>query len=63
MLCDDLEGWNGREAPREGIYIYIWPIHNAIQQKLTQHCKAIIVHKKQRITLGPLCHVPLMSDK
>ena len=49
MLCDDLEGW-GREGGREaqergdiGIYVYIWLIHFVVQQKLTQHCKAIIL--------------------
>jgi len=30
----------------EGIYVYIWLIHVVVQQKLTQHCKAIILHKK-----------------
>ena len=36
--------WEGQEAGN--IYIYIWPIHNVhnvlSQQKVTQHCKAII---------------------
>ena len=51
MLCDDLEGWGGRweggRLRREEIYvcvyIYIWLIHFVVQQKLTQHCKAIII--------------------
>ena len=30
MLCGD----------KEGIYVYVWLIHFAVQQKLTQHCKA-----------------------
>ena len=49
MLCDDLEEWD-REGGREvqeggdvGIYVYIYLIHFVIQQKLTQHCKAIIL--------------------
>ena len=49
MLCDHLEGRN-REVGREtqeggdmGIYVYIELIHFVIQQKLTQHCKAIIL--------------------
>ena len=45
MLCGDLEGWDGgagREAKRDRIYIYIKLIHLAVQQKPTQHCKAII---------------------
>ena len=61
--CDALKGWDGRAAQREGIYAYIRLTHNAVQQKLTQHCKAIIVNKKQRITLSRLYHVPMMSDK
>ena len=49
MLCNDLEGWDsedGREAQERGdigIYVYIQLIHFVIQQKLTQHCKAIIL--------------------
>ena len=49
MPCDDLEGWDregGREAQEGGdmgIYVYILPIHFVVQQKLTQHCKAIIL--------------------
>ena len=42
VLCDDIEGWVGGRLKREGIYVYIWLIHVAVQQKLTQHCKAII---------------------
>ena len=49
MLCDNLEGWDredGREAQEEGdmgIYVYLQLIHFVVQQKLTQHCKAIIL--------------------
>ena len=49
MLCDHLEGWDrevGREMQEGGdmvIYVYIQLIHFVIQQKLTQHCKAIIL--------------------
>ena len=54
MLCDDLEGWEGR-LKREGIYIYIYTyihihiqlIRVVIQQKLMQHCKAIILQLKR----------------
>ena len=47
MLFDDLEGWEwegGREAQEGGdmgIYVYIQLIHFVVQQKLTQHYKAI----------------------
>ena len=56
MFCDHLEGWDregGREAQEGGdmgdicihmgIYEYIQLIHFVIQQKLTHHCKAIIL--------------------
>ena len=49
MLCDHLEGWD-REGGREtqeggdmGIYVYVQLIYFVVQQKLTQHCKTIIL--------------------
>ena len=42
MLCNDLEGWDGRRGPRlgkEGLYIQLWLIHVVVWQKPTQHCK------------------------
>ena len=48
-FVDNLEGWEregGREAQEGGdmgIYVYIQLIHFVVQQKLTQHCKAIIL--------------------
>ena len=49
VLCDHLEGWD-REGGREmqeggdmGIYVYVELIHFVIKQKLTYHCKAIIL--------------------
>ena len=51
MLCDDLEsrdgGRVGGKLKREGMYVYTWLIHSGVQQKLTQHCKAIIVQLKK----------------
>ena len=45
MRCDDLEGWDGEwvggEFKTEGRYVYIRLIYVVVQQKLTQHCKAI----------------------
>ena len=39
MLCGDL---NGKEIKiKEGINVYIWLIHSAIQE-IRQHCKATI---------------------
>ena len=51
MLCDHLDGWD-REGGREmqeggdmGIYVCVYLIHFVINQELTYHRKAIIVHK------------------
>ena len=33
----------GRKSKEEGIDVYVWLIHLAVQQKLTQHCKATIL--------------------
>ena len=51
MLCNDLERWvrEGRREAQEGrdmgICVCIWLIHFGVQQKLTQHYEAIILHK------------------
>ena len=37
----------GRRLKREQIHVYMWLIHAAIQQKLTQHWKAIILQLKK----------------
>ena len=37
VLCGDL---NGKQIQKGGMYVHIWLIHFAVQQKLTQHCKA-----------------------
>ena len=49
VLCDHLERWD-REDGRvtqdggdTGIYVYIELIHFVVQQKLTHHCKEIIL--------------------
>ena len=46
MLCDDLEKgrWQveGR-LKRKGIHVYIELIHIVVREKLTQHCKAIML--------------------
>ena len=50
VLCENLEEWTGvgvgRRFKREEIYVYLWLIHIVVQQKLTQHCKAIILQLK-----------------
>ena len=42
VLCGDL---NRKEIPKRGEYMYTYGqlIHNAVEQKLTQHCKANIL--------------------
>ena len=54
MLCDDLEGWDGgggREAQEEGdICIHI-AVSHCVQQKLTQHCKAITLQLKKKLRI------------
>ena len=47
VLCDDLEGWDeglGGRRKREGMDVHIQLSHTAVHQKLTQPCKAIILH-------------------
>ena len=40
-------GSMGGRLEKEGIYIYLWLIHVVVQQKLTQHYKAIILQFKK----------------
>ena len=40
----------GRKSKKEGIYVYIWLIHFAVQQKLTQQCKATTLQYKKIYT-------------
>ena len=37
--CGDQKG---RKFRKEGTRVYVWLMHFAVQQKLTQHCKATI---------------------
>ena len=41
-----MEGVGGK-SKREGIYVYLQLIHSDTQQKLIQHCKAIILQLKE----------------
>ena len=43
VLCGDLFR---KEIQKKGIHVYVWLIHFAVQQKLTQHCKATILQQK-----------------
>ena len=38
----------GGRLTREGIHVYLQLIHAVVQQKLTQHCKAIILQLKKK---------------
>ena len=38
----------GGSAGREGTHVYAEMIHLVVQQKLTQHCKAIILQSKRK---------------
>ena len=52
MLCDSVEGWGavgGRREVQEETYVYLSLIHVEVWQKLTQHCKAIILQLKINI--------------
>ena len=54
MLCADLEGWRqlrgqGR-LEKEGMYVDLELIP-VVQQKLTQHCKAVILQFKNTLIL------------
>ena len=42
-----VERWD-RRLKREGIYVYISTVHSVVQQKLTQHYKAIIPQLKKK---------------
>ena len=47
--CCSVMAWRGRvgtSLKREGIVIHIKLIHAVVQQKLTQHCKAIVFQLK-----------------
>ena len=52
VLCNNAEGWDGREVgggfKREKMHVYLWLIHVDIWQKPTQYCKAIISQFKKK---------------
>ena len=41
-------GGGGGRSKREGIYVYIELIRFIVQQKLAQHCKAIVLQLKKK---------------
>ena len=61
MLCEELEWWHeeGR-LKKEGIYylyIYIKLIHIGVQQRPSQHCKAVILQLKENSKNHNFCKV------
>ena len=49
VLCADQRGEmeiTGGRFKREQIHVHLWLIDDVVQQKLTQHCKAIIFQYK-----------------
>ena len=42
----------GKKPKEERIYVYVWLIHFAVQQKLTQYSKATILQKKEEESIG-----------
>jgi len=52
----------GRKPKEEEIYVYIWLIHFAVQQKLTQHCKATIIQQKYTAVISEI-HIQAQFEK
>ena len=53
----------GRKSKKEGIFLYVQLSHFAVQQKLTQHCKAAIFQKglkKKKYTMHQPSQVVLV---
>ena len=52
----------GRKFKKEGIYVYVYLIHFSVEQKLTQHCEAImcvLVAQSYATLCGPVdCSLP-----
>ena len=42
-LLSALGDLNEKDLQKEGVYVYAWLIHFAVQQKLTQHCNSTIL--------------------
>ena len=53
MLCGDLNG----KSKEEGIYVYMWLVRFAVQQKLTQNCRAAILQFKKQTNKHEFNHV------
>ena len=47
-----MAGCGGRELPEGGICVHIELIHFVVQQKLTQHCKTIILQLRKNFLIS-----------
>ena len=36
----------GKESIKRGLYVCVWLVHFAVQQKVSQHCKSNIIQSK-----------------
>lgn len=50
MLWEDLEGWDEREDQEGGDISVHMVVHVVVQQRLSQHCKVIILHPAKNRT-------------
>ena len=53
----------GGRLKKEEIYVSLQLIHNVVQQKLTQHCKAIIYQEKIKINFKKNEHKGLTEGR
>ena len=44
----------GGKVKKEGTYVHLWLIHVDVEQKSTQHCKAIILQLKKNILVSKI---------
>ena len=60
LFHDDVEAWDcevsGGRFRRAGVYVCTQLIHLVVQQKLTQHYKAIILKKEKVVLLKVWVH-------
>ena len=47
-----MQGGVGGRLKRQEMYVYLWLMHVVVQQKLTQHCKEIVLQLKKKKNKG-----------
>ena len=55
-----MAGCGGRELPEGGICVHIELIHFVVQQKLTQHCKTIILQLRKNLLISNCCIITII---